>query len=347
MTQPIRLVATLCAAFAIGYPLRRLRMPGGMMIGAMIGVCALNLFSGAAYVPDAVKTIAQILAGALIGVGISREEARSMKSVLKPAAILIPCLLLINVLCGFALRATGTMDLITALMGSTPGGMSNIPLIAADLGADQAKVVVLQFVRLIMGIGMFPAIIRLMEGGSPSDGCKPVSGRASGRAQPLAVLATLVVAAVSGFLGGLSPVPSGTMAFATLGTIAFKMLYPAARMPRLVGTLAQCLSGAFVGASIGWAELKELSHMAWPVLLMVICYSLGTWGISLLLWRAGYFKKKEAMLAATPAGAGDMALISADMGVQNVNLIILQLLRLIMAITVFPGILHLIDQLFG
>jgi uncharacterized membrane protein AbrB (regulator of aidB expression) len=110
-------------------------------------------------------------------------------------------------------------------------------------------VVVLQFVRLVMGVGMFPAIIRLMDGGPQPDGRK-TPGRSSAHVQPLAVLATLTMAAIAGVLGGLSPVPSDAMAFATLGEI------------------------------------------------------------SLLLWRAGYFKKKEAILAVTPAGAGDMALIS-------------------------------------
>ncbi len=346
MPQLVWFLLTLCAAFAVGGVLSRLRMPGGMMVGAMIGACALNLCTGAAYVPDVIKTIAQILAGALIGAGISRAEVKSMKDVLKPALILLPALLVINVLCGFLLAATGTMDLITALMATTPGGISNIPMIAADLGADPAKVVLLQFVRLVMGVGVFPAVIRSMRSEPGAAGLCPTAPSAPKRTPVVPVLLTVAVAAVAGLLGDYSPMPSGTMAFATLGTIAFKMYYPAARTPRWLGKLAQCLSGAFVGAGIGWVELKELGRMPGPVLLMVVCFSLGAFGIGQVLWRTGCFQKKEAMLAATPAGASDMALISADMGIQNVNLVILQVLRLVTVVTVFPGILLFIAHLF-
>ena len=55
----------------------------------------------------------------------------------------------------------------------------------------------------------------------------------------------------------------------------------------------------------------------------------------------------EAMLAATPAGASDMALISADLGILNAKLIVLQVLRLITVVLVFPSILSVVVSLFG
>ena len=346
MSQLVWGLCTLVMACAVGLVLSRLHMPGGMMVGAMVGACVLNLCTGEAYMPDIVKTLSQILAGALIGAGISRDEARGMRQVLKPALILLPSLLVINILCGLLLQKTGEMDLITALMATTPGGISNIPMIAADLGADPAKVVVLQFMRLLLGVGVFPLIIRKVDPGSAVTQQKPKVARKKAKVKLLPVALTLAVAAAMGIFGNFSPIPSGTMAFSTLGTIGFKMLYPSAHIPRCMGKLAQCLSGAFVGAGIGWMELRELSHMPGPVALMVLCFSLGALGISQVLWRTGCFCKKEAMLAATPAGASDMALICADMGIQNVNLVILQLLRMVTVITVFPSILLAIAHLF-
>ena len=65
---------------------------------------------------------------------------------------------------------------------------------------------------------------------------------------------------------------------------------------------------------------------------------------------AGYARARgraEAMLAATPAGASDMALISADLGIRNAKLIVLQVLRLITVVLVFPSILSVVVGLFG
>lgn len=49
---------------------------------------------------------------------------------------------------------------------------------------------------------------------------------------------------------------------------------------------------------------------------------------------------KESMLIMSPAGASDMALISADMGVNSTLLIVAQILRLVAAASVFPQIIY-------
>jgi len=51
------------------------------------------------------------------------------------------------------------MDLVTSLMCAIPGGMSDIPIISEEMGADSGKVAVMQFVRMVFGIGVFPSMI--------------------------------------------------------------------------------------------------------------------------------------------------------------------------------------------
>ena len=49
---------TLMAAFAAGWLFERLHVPGGMMVGAVAGACALNLLAGLAQMPPVAKTAA-------------------------------------------------------------------------------------------------------------------------------------------------------------------------------------------------------------------------------------------------------------------------------------------------
>ena len=58
-----------------------------------------------------------------------------------------------------------------------------------------------------------------------------------------------------------------------------------------------------------------------------------------------HIKRREAMLACSPAGATDMALISGDMGVTSPDLNVLQIVRMVSAITIFPQIIHAIVPL--
>ena len=160
------------------------------------------------------------------------------------------------------------------------------------------------------------------------------------------VVITFAVAAVCGLIGKASPMPSGTMGFATLGSIAFACAFPGkAQMPRILRKCAQLLSGAYVGASIGAAQLRMLTTLGLPVVILITGYTFGCFVIGFLLYKAGCFSQREGMLAATPAGASDMALISADLGVSNVKLVVLQVLRLVVVVLVFPSILSFVVHL--
>jgi uncharacterized membrane protein AbrB (regulator of aidB expression) len=52
------------------------------------------------------------------------------------------------------------------------------------------------------------------------------------------------------------------------------------------------------------------------------------------------------MLATTPAGATDIALSSVDMGVENTDVIILQVFRSVMAMALFPQIINVLILFF-
>ncbi len=348
MAPWMQLLLTILCALAVGYLLDRVHLPGGMMIGAVIGACLLGVTTGQAHMPGPAKTVAQIIAGAFIGSGITRDDVRQMKTVIKPALILIPLLLVINIISGLLIYHVSELDLMTALMCCVPGGISDIPMIAADMGADPSIVVTMQFIRLVLGIGCFPLMIRSVTGKDDAGRTEVIKTKKKKDIQAKYVVLTFAVAAVCGLIGKVSPMPSGTMGFATLGSIAFACAFPGkAQMPRILRKCAQMLSGAYVGASIGAAQLKLLTTLGLPVAILISGYTLGCFIIGFLLYRAGCFSRREGMLAATPAGASDMALISADLGVSNVKLIVLQVLRLVVVVLVFPSILSFVVHLIA
>lgn len=338
----IQILITLCCAYAVGGLLNRLKIPGGMMIGAVIGACALSVTTGQAFMPPEGKTAAQIIAGAFIGAGIKKEDIYEMRKIVRPALILFPCLMVANIITGTLIWKTGTMDLVTAMMCAVPGGLSDIPMIAADMGADPSVVLVLQFVRMVTGIGVFPLMIRFATRADDAEAVQAQKIGKSAAGDWKAAVLTLAVATVCGLIGKASPVPSGTMAFATVGSIALSCFYPKAHTPKKLRQLAQLLSGAYVGAGIVIAQLQAMGQLVVPILILVTMYSIACFIIGWLLMKTGCFSRREGMLAATPAGASDMALISADLGIQDPKLIVLQVTRLIVVVLFFPSIISLV-----
>ena len=57
MIMPLAL--TVLCALAMGVLLDRMHLPGGMMVGAVIGSCLLGVWTQQSYMPSAAKTLAQ------------------------------------------------------------------------------------------------------------------------------------------------------------------------------------------------------------------------------------------------------------------------------------------------
>ena len=159
------------------------------------------------------------------------------------------------------------------------------------------------------------------------------------------VLLTMAVAAVCGLLGRVSGIPMGTMLFSLLGTACLNIFWGKAVVPVWLKRVAQVLSGTYIGCSVGAGEVADLRFLLLPALLLVAGYLINCFVSSALLHKLCHIKRREAMLACSPAGATDMALISGDMGVTSPDLNVLQIVRMVSAITIFPQIIHAIVPL--
>lgn len=346
-------MADILLTFAIGllcgYIFYKVKVPGGMMVGAIIGVALFNIFSGMAYMPSYGKYTAQILAGAYIGCSVKKEDIKRIKKLIKPSLVLILGLLITNIFTGFIVYFTSPLDLITSLMSCVPGGMSEIPIISADMGADMAKVAVLQFIRMVACIGLLPSIIAHIGDNSNDAENKTVNLTQvrMENANTKNFIFTLAIAVTGGIVGKLLAIPAGILLFSMIAAIYINIFMNKAYIPLWTKRLAQVLSGAFIGCSIDYNSVLELKYIVIPSIIIVLGYFINCFVVGRILNKAFKMSLKESMLAATPAGATDMALISSDIGVNNTDLVVLQIVRLITVIAIFPQVIYIISRLFG
>lgn len=349
------LALTFTVAIGLGYIFYKLKVPGGMMVGAIIGVASLNIFWGIAYMPSLAKQAAQVAAGAFIGCSVEKSDIKRLRYIIKPALVILSAMLTLNIALGFAIYYISPLDLLTSLMSSVPGGMSDIPIISADMGADAPKVATLEFVRMVSGIGLFPTLISAISrhhdkksnSGEPDKDMPPEERIKSGERTTRVFIETLIVAVLSGVIGKATNIPVGILLFSMIGTICFKLLLNKAYMPMWAKRLAQVLSGAYIGCSMSYNDVLELKYLILPALLVVLGYFATCLIVGRILNRHFGMGLKEAMLAATPAGATDMALISSDLDVQSTDLIVLQIIRMVVVVSLFPQIISLIVKLAG
>ena len=158
------LAVTLGIGFGAGLLGKLSGIPAGTMIFAMAAVGVYNVITGKGYLPMWLKKAAQMCSGALIGVQVCREDLQGLSSVLLLACLLILCYLLITVGLSVLISRTKNIDLTTALFSLCPGGLTDVALISAEMGAHMPTVAVIQTLRLVGVVTFFPLLTNLMIG---------------------------------------------------------------------------------------------------------------------------------------------------------------------------------------
>ena len=143
----------------------KLRVPGGAAIGAMLG-CGLYSFlrSSSVNVPDWFSITAQIAVGIVIGFSVNRSLLDGGLTLL----LLALAGAVIYLLVGFGLAVIsaqlGWLEFDTALFGFSPGGFTNMSIIAEAEGANAVKVSVIHFTRVFLLFIIVPLLVRLLKG---------------------------------------------------------------------------------------------------------------------------------------------------------------------------------------
>ncbi|KFN91924.1 AbrB family transcriptional regulator [Tetragenococcus muriaticus] len=172
MSIGISMLFTFIVAFIGGKLGQRLNFPAPFMIGSMLAVMLFSVLTNKAFFPQEVKVIAQIAAGIFIGQKLTRSDIIHLKYVIKPTLLLLILLTINTFILGFAFSYIFDWNVLTGLLATTPGGLMDTTLIAADFDSDIHVVAIMQLVRSVGVLLLFPAWINLFSTESSPDSTK-------------------------------------------------------------------------------------------------------------------------------------------------------------------------------
>lgn len=156
----VQFAVTCVAATAFGYLARWVRLPGGLLVGAIFGAAAATVLWGRSLeLPLAFLGPAFALVGLLSGVLVTRRRLVQLVPYLFPA--LASALLLIAA--GWAIA--GLLEVLdiappAAILATSPGALSVLVAAAADQGEGAVEVALFHVVRLIAVIVAIPLVLR-------------------------------------------------------------------------------------------------------------------------------------------------------------------------------------------
>ncbi|WP_084676183.1 AbrB family transcriptional regulator [Dickeya sp. DW 0440] len=156
--------ATLVVAFSAAWLGRRLRIPSGQLLGPMI-VGAMLHSSGTLTLqtPEWLLALAYALIGWSVGLAFTRPVfLLALRTLPKMMASIVVLMLLCG---GMALMLTHllSVDMLTAYLATSPGGLDSIAIIAAGSRVDIAFVIAMQTLRLLSTLIFSPMLSRYIS----------------------------------------------------------------------------------------------------------------------------------------------------------------------------------------
>jgi membrane AbrB-like protein len=316
-----------------------LHLPLPWMLGPLTGVMIWKSFGQEACWPTPVRNCGVIVLGAMMGSWFTPETARQI-------IVQLPGMLMVtgtSLLFGFGLayftaRQTG-ISLASSLLGSTPGGLTQMTIICDEFkDADLAVVSVLQTLRLQMVIFIVPFLAIHAVAGGAAAVAPPVAVSEAPVMGLNQITAVYVLAALGGAVAGkrLSfPTPfmiGPLVGVAILGVNGLSL----PQTPPLLSALSQFCMGAYMGKNIDFGSLRRqkklLLYAVLGGLVMVASSLLSAWMLTVLYPVA----LTTAFLSAAPGGTAEMGLTAVMIHADVSMVSSYQIFRLLFIILVIP-----------
>lgn len=154
--------ATAVGAVAFGLVAMRLRLPGGPLVGSMIGAATVTVVLGIEVTtPPGFELVAFALVGMAVGIGATRTKLRTLGPYLVPAVGSALALIVVGFLTAQLLHTLGIAP-PAAILATSPGALSVLISVALDLGTGEAEVAFFHLLRIITVILFLPVIVRFI-----------------------------------------------------------------------------------------------------------------------------------------------------------------------------------------
>ena len=292
-----------------------LNLPLAWMLGAMVATTAASLGGAALYVPSPMRSTMISILGVMLGASFTPEifdKAREWP-------ITIGCLLLylgflIGILFLYFRRIVG-LDTPTAYFSATPGGLSEMVITGAAMGADDRTVALIHASRVLLVVFAIPFWFRFMTGVTPSPSAMGPSIAAIGWFD-LAVLAACAVAGV--VAGRLIRLPAYRLSGPMLASAAVHAAGLSESTPpwELVAA-AQIVMGSSIGARFSGVPVRRVLGLMATALVSTVLMLATTVSFALVLAPLTGIDWQPIVLAYAPGGLAEMSLIALSLGIET------------------------------
>lgn len=283
--------------------------------------------------PGTVRNVGMAIVGTAAGANIDATVLRTVAG--EPVAVLggVVVTLAVTMLVGQVLRFDRDVDGPTAAFASVAGGASGVSLAAREFGADDAVVMSVQYLRVVLVLVSVPLVAPLLGDGAGAEA--PTDGGGHLLSQHLytlcAVAAGLVLARLIRFSAGAI-----LWTLLTSSLLAVSGVFPAAAVPTWVVAVGYAVVGANVGLSFTADRLRRLVRLFPLAFIQVVLGVVACAGIGVVFADMVGISRLDGYLATTPGGLPAVVAVAVDSGEEIGLILTMQFVRVFLALACAP-----------
>jgi uncharacterized protein len=298
---------TLIIALLGGAAFTLVGFPAGLVSGSVLAVASAALLGRPVKVPVPLARACYVLIGILLGAVVTPQTVQGFTAWPVSIVLVMIAALGMMLLTATYLRLVHRWDPLSALMGASPGSMTQVIALSTELGADLPAVAIVQTMRVLLLTTGIPAGLALFGLVAPSIPVARGSGSVS-VAEIALVVATSTAGAV--VLWRLR-FPAGLLFGAMVGSgVLHGLGLVQTALPWWIGSASVLVLGALVGSRFAAITFRLLLGYLWAAFgSFAVSFSVAT---AFVLIVAHFFSFPIANIAVAFApGAQDTMMVLA------------------------------------
>lgn len=142
----------------------RLKIPAGSLIVAMLTIMAFKLITKTDWaMPKGFNFFLQIALGIMVGASFQPDMVPALKKLFFPVLASTVTLVGMGILLSIIFTRMGILDAPSAYLGTSPGAMSALIVLAFDSGSSVTLVVCFHFFRVVFVILTAPLLLKFFS----------------------------------------------------------------------------------------------------------------------------------------------------------------------------------------
>lgn len=288
-----------------------LNLPLPWLLGALLATVIASLSGAPVEIKPGLRKYLVVVLGVMLGGTFTPDILDNAAAWVPTLIAAVAYLSVLTVIAQFYCRKVLKMDKVTAIFSGMPGGLSEMVILGEDHGADVRMLTLTHAVRVAAILVMIPLFLTTW---SDAHASAPVQVRDIWSSRDAAILVAAALAGVGS--GRILRLPAHHLTGPLMVSVAVHLsgLVITARPPE-VSLIVQVAMGSALGARFCGVSVRELGRQLILILGMALTMMAVTLFSASLLSQMTEFSFAALVLALSPGGFAEMALVALSMDI--------------------------------